>query len=81
MSMPKSKSHGAEAHTIINFLIIYTLDKMKIYFRKLYYRYNDLLPLRPSPLLVSVIYKCTRLTPPQITGYTLGYTAGAWPIR
>ena len=62
----------------------YTLEKLKIYLRKFYGPYNDLLqyspftsPVWPRPLLMCVTYTGFDLT--GYDGYTLDSTAVAWP--
>ena len=79
------------ASKVADFLPGVIKDELKIYFRKLYGRYNDLVHVQHynTPLsqflcdlvLCWCVLHTPDLTPPDITGYTLESTAGAWHIR
>ena len=64
----------------------YTIEKLKIYFRKFYRRYNDLLQHYNTPLSQSwcdlifcwCVLHTPDLTSPDMTGYTVDSTVGAW---
>ena len=68
---------------------LYTFEKMKIYCRIYFSRYNDLLQHYNTPLsqfvcdliLCWCVLHTPDLTPPDMTGYTLDSVAGAWPQK